>query len=203
MYKLIVIFTFVFTSSAFAGLPSWKNLPNQKNPIKLTKNLNKKHWVVQNIELVETSDENQTIRKIIKLMGVGDLFHYDHHAFVCYSNKSQYLYIYDSGWGPGYSLVSKPFSYVPKCVETNKPFNLGSGLELGMKRAEAEKIIKEKSSKKVTDLVYEEIYNQKVPPNKICPIWKSITLKIEFKNDKVTAVYFDDHGEPYDDCKTI
>jgi hypothetical protein len=203
MYKIVALLTFLFSPSAYAGLAPWSNLPEQKKPIKLTKQFNKKHWLVQNIELAENTDETKTIKKIIKLMGVGDLFKYDHHAFVCYSNKSQYLYIYDSGWGPGYALVNKPFSYVRKCAETNKPLKLGSGLMLGMVRSEVEKIIENKSSKKVTDLVYEEIYDQKVPPNKICPIWHSVTLKIVFKENIVTGIYFDDHGEPNDSCKTI
>ena len=119
---------------ASAGLSPWKNLPKQKQPIKIDKPFNKSHWNTQGVVYEKTYSEWKHIKKIKDKMNGGQHFEYDHHAFVCYQNNSQFLYIYDSGWGPGYALLSKPAPNIFECDKTTIPFSLGSGLSIGMSK---------------------------------------------------------------------
>lgn len=203
MRKITTSILLIFSFSAYAGLPPWKNLPRQEEPIKLSKKFNAEYWELLNYRFKASFDEKKSIKAIINKMGSGELFKYDHHAFVCYKNESNYLYIYDSGWGPGYALVNEPIPYIQRCTTTNKPLKIGAPIKLGQQRLDVEKVINAKTRGRVVDLSYEEIINEKIPPNKICPTWYEVSLKIIFTENIVTGIYFDDHSEPYDDCKTI
>ena len=202
MKRIVFTLLLISTSNAYAGLQPFEDIPGKDNPTMLDEPFSPNYWQIQGANIDDNLSEHENVMNILKVMGGGTPFHYDHHTFVCYVNKSQYFYFYESGWGPGYALTNGAIPGIEDCDKTTMPFTLGSGIKIGMQKNELESILGVSESGNVYDIRHEEIINFK-RGTEVCPTWHSVTLNIVMKNNVVNAVYFDEHSEPYDDCKPI
>ena len=198
MKKYIFLLLLTISFSAHSGLADWEKLPRQYPQIKIEKKFDTSFWVVQGIKIDPEKYDGENIKKIAEKNGNPNIYENRHHKFICIKNKSTYLHVYDSGWGPGYSLTNTPFVDAEKCKDIKQPITLGSGLFIGMKKTEIERKLGKTLPDKVTDLRYEEVM-----PSESCKsgIWHAVDLKVIFKNQHVSGIYFDDHGEPNGPCQ--
>jgi len=183
---------------AFGGMADWDTLPRNSPAIKMEANFDKSFWLVQGVQIDPDKWDGENIINISKNNGEPEIYQDHHHKFICMKNESTYLHVYDSGWGPGYSLTKKPFVDPKNCTDITQQITLGSGIHLGMSKVEIENLLEKNLPDTVADLRFEEIV-----PSESCKggIWHVVDLKVVFENKHISAIYFDDHGEPYDSCE--
>lgn len=179
------------------------NLPEESNSINLTQPFPEKHWFIAGVRVDDGLSEYENVMNVINSFGSGKPFAYDHHTVVCYEKNGKYLYFYESGWGPGYALTSVPLLDGYVCETTTSALVLGSGVDIGMSKNELEALIGTRQAGDVYDIRFEQVVTETMSSAKICPLWHSVSLKITFEENKVTAVYFDEHTEPYAACIPI
>lgn len=198
MKKYIFPFLLTISFAVHGGLANWDELPRQHPQIEMEREFNSNFWVVQGIKINPEKYNRENIKSIAAKNSNPDIYEDRHHKYICMQNESTYLHVYDSDWGPGYSLTNKPFVEADKCKEINKPITLGSGIFIGMKKIEIENILGKKLPNKVADLRFGEIM-----PSDSCKsgIWHAVDLKVIFEDQHVAGIYFDDHVEPYGPCK--